>query len=37
MSGKLFHLSDMGVTELPNSRFPIERELQWRLEGHLET
>ncbi len=37
MSGKLFHLSGTGVTELPGSRFPIERELQRLLEGHLET
>jgi len=37
MSGKLFHLSGTGVTELPSSRFPIERELQRLLEAHLET
>ena len=37
MSGKLFHLSDTGVTELPGSRYPIERELQRLLEAHLET
>lgn len=37
MSGKLFHLSGTGVTELPSSRFLIERELQRLLESHLET
>lgn len=36
MSGKLFHLTASGVTELPGSRYPIERELQLLLEAHLE-
>ena len=37
MSSKLFHLTGTGVTELAGSRYPIERELQRLLEGHLET